>query len=110
MAATITTAELAATIDTTPRTLRKFLRAEGNGVGKGSRYALPATKRDITAMAKRFAAWNSAQEAAKAARNDAPAAADEAVTIDAEIELIGADADLEPTDAELELIEADDEI
>jgi hypothetical protein len=111
MAATITTAELAATIDTTPRTLRKFLRAEGNGVGKGSRYALPATKREVAALAKRFAAWHSAQEAAKAARNDAPAAADKAVTIDAELidaELIDNDADLEPTDADLELIDNDE--
>lgn len=64
--ATMTTAEIAATLDTTPRTLRKFLRSEGAGVGKGSRYALPASKRDLTAMAKRFAAWQEAVAAKKA--------------------------------------------
>lgn len=68
MTATITTAELAAELDTTPRTLRKFLRAEGEGVGKGSRYALPATKRDIASLGKKFAKWTEAQEAAKAAK------------------------------------------
>lgn len=61
----INTTELAATLDTTPRTLRKFLRAQGAGVGKGSRYALPSSKRDIAAMGKRFAEWD-------AARNPAP--------------------------------------
>ncbi len=53
----MTTTEVATAIDTTPRTLRKFLRAEGQGVGKGSRYALPSTKRDLTALSKRFEEW-----------------------------------------------------
>ena len=71
-----TTTEIAAALDTTPRTLRKFLRAEGAGVGKGSRYALPSTKRDIAAMGKRFAKWHEAQEAAREARNAAQEAAE----------------------------------
>ena len=60
----ITTTELAATLDTTPRTLRKFLRSEGKGVGKGSRYALPSSKREVAALSKRFAAWSEARAAA----------------------------------------------
>lgn len=57
MANALTTAQIATEFDTTPRTLRKFLRASDMGVGKGSRYALPGTKRDLAAMRKRFDAW-----------------------------------------------------
>jgi hypothetical protein len=67
----INTTDLAATLDTTPRTLRKFLRSEGKGVGKGSRYALPSSKRDIASLAKRFDAWNAARTADDA--DEAPA-------------------------------------
>jgi hypothetical protein len=66
----MTTAQIATALDTTPRTLRKFLRAEGAGVGKGSRYALPSSKREVASLAKRFAAWD-------AARTPAPEAVDE---------------------------------
>lgn len=71
MTATITTAELAEQLETTPRTLRKFLRSDqGPGkVGKGARYALPAGKREIASLAKKFAKWTEAQEAAKAAKD-----------------------------------------
>lgn len=68
MTATATTAELAAEFDTTPRELRKFLRAEDRGVGKGARYALPATKRDIKSMRTRFNAWQEARDEARNAR------------------------------------------
>lgn len=57
------TTELATALDTTPRTLRKFLRSEGMGVGKGSRYALPSTKREIASLTKRFAEWDAARTA-----------------------------------------------
>jgi phage antirepressor YoqD-like protein len=57
------TTDLAAQLDTTPRTLRKFLRAEGMGVGKGSRYTLPSTKRDIARLTTRFNEWNDARTA-----------------------------------------------
>lgn len=65
------------------RTLRKFLRddttAKGGTIGidtpgKGGRYALDLTKRDLNALIKRFAAWQIAQEEAKAARAAALAA------------------------------------
>ena len=63
-----TTATLATELDTTPRTLRRFLRAESQGVGKGSRYSLELNKRDITTMTKKFRSWAEADEAAKAAK------------------------------------------
>jgi hypothetical protein len=62
----MTTTELASTLETTPRELRKFLRSDASGiapVGKGSRYALPSSKREVTSLAKRFAAWNEARTA-----------------------------------------------
>lgn len=69
MTKTITTAELAAELDTTPRTLRKFLRADADAndkkdelPGKGKRYALPANARAIASMRKKFAAWEDAQK------------------------------------------------
>ena len=62
----MTTAQIATEFDTTPRTLRKFLRSNESGieaVGKGSRYALPSSKRDLTALRKRFDAWEAARTA-----------------------------------------------
>ena len=65
-----TTADLAAAFNTTPRTLRKFLRAEDKGVGKGSRYSLPTAKREVAAMNKRFTAWQEAIAAKKVEAKD----------------------------------------
>jgi hypothetical protein len=56
-----TTTTLAAEFETTPRTLRKFLRSADMGVGKGSRYALPTSKREVTALKKQFDAWDEAR-------------------------------------------------
>jgi hypothetical protein len=74
MTATLTTAEIAEMLETTPRELRKFLRKDevsGIGrVGKGARYALPASKREINALAKKFAKWVESQESAKNAESD----------------------------------------
>lgn len=60
------------------RTLRKFLRDEmGEGksvVGKGGRYALELKAAELRALTKKFAAWEVAQEEAKAARAEALAA------------------------------------
>ena len=63
--ATMTTTEIAADLDTTPRTLRKFLRADAKErgtetPGKGSRYAIE--KRDMRALRSRFAKWVAANE------------------------------------------------
>jgi hypothetical protein len=67
----MTTTDFAASLDTTPRELRKFLRSADSGiepVGKGARYALPSTKRDINALSKRFTAWSEAKIAAAEAK------------------------------------------
>ena len=66
-----TTASLAALLETTPRELRKFLRAEGAGVGKGSRYSLDLNKGDIARLRKGFDAWTAAR-AAKVIADEAP--------------------------------------
>lgn len=80
--ATMTTTEIAADLDTTPRTLRKFLRSADSGfasVGKGSRYAIE--KRDMRALRTRFAKWVAANEkATDAPADDAPADADAPAT------------------------------
>lgn len=70
-----TTASLAATLETTPRELRKFLRSQDKGVGKGSRYALDLNAKGVATMRKEFAAWVEAR-AAKVV-DDAPADAPE---------------------------------
>jgi hypothetical protein len=61
------------------RTLRKFLRDElGEGkavVGKGARYSLDYNKRELTALTKKFRAWEIAQQEAAEARKIALAAA-----------------------------------
>lgn len=68
MAATIyTTAQVAEKFETTPRTLRKFLRSpEGFDakVGKGQRWGIEAKK--VQGLQKRFNAWLAASEAKKA--------------------------------------------
>lgn len=87
-----TTATLAADFDTTPRTLRKFLRAQDMGVGKGARYALPTTKREVNSLKKRFAAWE-----AEVAAKKAPAAAIEEEVAEVEKTLPQIEVDEEPT-------------
>lgn len=60
----MTTTDLAAQFETTPRELRKFLRTPESGiepVGKGSRYALPSSKREVNSLRKRFDAFQAAK-------------------------------------------------
>lgn len=68
MAQVLTTQELATEFDTTPRQLRKFLRdtlGEGKGVvGKGARYQIE--RKQVRSLAKKFAAWTEAKNAANA--------------------------------------------
>lgn len=87
--ATITTAELAAELGTTPRTTRKFLRADFRGrgqgdslPGKGSRYAIE--KREVAALKKRYTKWAAAEAQARAER--AAKAAEEAKATAQEVE------------------------
>ena len=61
----MTTTELATDFDCTPRTLRKFLRSSESGiapVGKGARYALPSSKREVASLRKRFDACTASRE------------------------------------------------
>lgn len=96
-----TTTTLAAEFDTTPRTLRKFLRATDMGVGKGSRYSLPTAKREVAKMKKQFNAWQEAANAKKATDkvDEAPAAPEVDEVIEAEVE--------GPTDEDLAALEAE---
>lgn len=95
-ARTFTTAQIAEKIGTTPRELRKFLRADASDKstlpGKGARYALPGDAKTISAMKKRFAAWSAKQAEAREARK----AAKELENTVPDVE------DDEPTDAELD--------
>lgn len=95
----MTTAQVADEFGTTPRELRKFLRSNyGPGkVGKGARYSLPGTKRELITLRKGFDAWSAAGEKTKS--DKATEAVDE---VDSDNE------DIEPSDEELD--EIDDEV
>lgn len=59
---TLTTAQAAEKLETTPRELRKFLRSiteKDAQPGKGSRWSLEA--RDVTKMRKQFTEWQAAR-------------------------------------------------
>ena len=61
------TAEFAQELNTTPRVARKFLRSitpKDDQPGKGSRWDLPSTKREVTKLKKQFDSWKAAQEKA----------------------------------------------
>lgn len=63
--AQMTTAQVAEEFGTDARTLRKFLRSDASGiegVGKGARYALPGTKRELNTLRKRFTEWTAEKE------------------------------------------------
>lgn len=71
--AQFTTTEVAEKFETTPRTLRKFLRADARGrnqadslPGKGSRYAIEG--KELAALKKRFSTWQVAEAKARAER------------------------------------------
>ena len=81
MATIMTTAEIALELDTTPRTLRKFLRSADSGidsVGKGARYQIE--RKHMRSLTKRFNAWQAANAKPEATDEvDAPdAPADDA--------------------------------
>lgn len=68
MAKTLTPKELAVELNSDPRTVRKFLRAEAkeNGTetpGKGSRWSIEA--RQVRSLRKRFDAWVAAKAPAE---------------------------------------------
>ena len=97
-----TTTELALALDTTPRTLRKFLRSSDSGVApvsKGSRYALPTSKREVNALKKRFTAWGEAQAAAKAKREAEAEVAAPEVEVEVETDTDSLDEMTHPLDS-----------
>lgn len=64
--AQFTTAQVAEKFETTPRTLRKFLRADAKAQGtadslpgKGARYGIEG--KSLAPLKKRFTAWSEAQ-------------------------------------------------
>lgn len=68
-ASTLTPAEFAEQVDSDGRTVRKFLRSitpKDEQPGKGSRWQLPGTKREVTKLTKQFHEWEAAQQAARA--------------------------------------------
>jgi hypothetical protein len=82
MSNTMTPAEFAVEVDSDGRTVRKFLRSitpKDEQPGKGSRWALPATKREVTKLQKQFKEWSAkqAEDAAKRAQAKAEEAAAE---------------------------------
>ena len=67
--ATINIATLATTLDTDPRTARKFMRAitpADAHPGKGSRWAIE--KREVAPLKRKFAKWVAEVEARRASR------------------------------------------
>lgn len=88
--AQFTTAEVAAKFDTTPRTLRKFLRSDAKVrdaadslPGKGSRYMIEG--KDLKSMGSRFTKWTAAQAQERAERA-AKVAAEAQVESEVEVE------------------------
>lgn len=76
MSKVLTPAEFAVEVDSDGRTVRKFLRAvtpKDEHPGKGSRWSLPGTAREVNKLKKQFGEWTHTQAEAKAAR-DAKAA------------------------------------
>lgn len=62
--ATLTVNEFAAHVESDGRTVRKFLRdtiAKESHPGKGSRWALPGTKRELNKLTKQFNTWAEAK-------------------------------------------------
>jgi hypothetical protein len=94
--AQFTTAQVAEKFDTTPRTLRKFLRSDARAndrgdslPGKGSRYAIEGSQ--LKGLRTRFNAWQVEQAKERAARAakaaaEAQEAADAPEGDDAEVE------------------------
>lgn len=81
MSTTLTPTELGSEFGTDGRTVRKFLRSitpREEQPGKGSRWAIDGSKRNVTRLQKQFNEWNAAQleERAKRAAEAAEKAAE----------------------------------
>jgi hypothetical protein len=105
----MTTTEVAAEFGTDPKTLRKFLRSDASGiekVGKGARYSLPSSKRELTALRKRYAKWDEARTAPNT--DEAPTAPESDITPDADEAPISLDELEGPTEDDLLESDIDD--
>lgn len=84
MSKVMTPAEFAVEVDSDGRTVRKFLRAttpKEQHPGKGARWTLPGTAREVTKLKKQFGEWTNSQAEAKAAR-EAKAAEDKTAEVE----------------------------
>lgn len=113
MTTMLSTAEVAAKLETTPRTLRKFLRddAKTQGTtdtlpGKGSRYSIEA--KQVRSLKSRFSKWETAQAEAKAERIAAKAETAPETAPDEVDELDTPDTDEGPSDDDLAAIDETD--
>lgn len=89
MAQIMTPAQFAEMVDSDGRTVRKFLRSitpKDEQPGKGSRWSLPATKREVTKLQKQFTEWAEAQETARKERAEKVDEVEETEPVD-EVEL-----------------------
>jgi len=74
--AQITASELATELDTTPREVRKFLRADAKAQGtatpgKGARYQIE--RKQVASLKKRYRAWDEARKVEAPEVDDTPA-------------------------------------
>lgn len=94
MAESMTPTQFAETVNSDGKTVRKFLRSitpREDQPGKGSRWELPGTKREVTRLQKQFRDWNAKQLEERAARaaEKASQAASEVEEIDDEVDSEG---------------------
>lgn len=109
--ATITIADLATTLETDPRTARKFMRSitpKDAQPGKGSRWAIE--KREVRSLRSKFSKFAAEEEARKAALALAKAEADIAPTEDIADEAPEMLEEDGPTDADIEAIASETDL
>lgn len=85
----MTPTEFAATVNSDGKTVRKFLRSitpKEEQPGKGSRWALPAGKREVTKLTKQFNEWSAKQAEERAARAQAKAEEAAAAVVEEELD------------------------
>lgn len=98
----MTPAELAEHLDATPRYTRKFLRAitpREDQPGKGGRWAIDGSKKELSQLTKKFKEFQKADEEKRKAREERAAARAAKEAAKAKVK------DIEPTSEELEAIE-----
>lgn len=106
-AKTLSAKDLAEKLETDAKTLRRFLRKRGMGVGQGNRYEIDSTS--VNRLKKDFAKWVAEEAAKKAAREaEKTRKADNKVTDDEIAEETHEDNEEEPTESDLQDIQAEE--